>query len=150
MGGVDQGGGVVISGRNAGKEAAVLNARIRKRWRSGHLKVGLIGARADLTYGYDYLGAGADSLAELAGGKGSFADVLKNAKNPIILVGSGAAARHDGAAVLALAAKLALAVGAIKDGWNGFAVLHDTASRVRALDIRLSAGGGGAAPGPAG
>jgi len=37
-------------GSNPRKEAAVLNARIRKRWRSGQLKVGLVGAKADLTY----------------------------------------------------------------------------------------------------
>ena len=61
--------------------------------------------------------------------------MLKGAKNPIVLVGAGVAARHDGAAVLALAAKLALDFGAVKDGWNGFGVLHDTASRVGALDI---------------
>jgi NADH-quinone oxidoreductase subunit G len=141
--GIDSADALLIIGSNPRKEAAVLNARIRKRWRSGQLKVGLIGAKADLTYGYDYLGAGADSLAELANGKGSFADVLKNAKNPIVLVGTGAAARHDGAAVLALAAKLALAVGAVKDGWNGFAVLHDTASRVGALDIGFAPGTNG-------
>src|SRR5438552_2234554 len=108
--GIDQADALLIIGSNPRKEAAVLNARIRKRWRSGQLKIGLIGAKADLTYAYDYLGAGADSLAALASGKGSFADVLKNAKNPIVLVGTGAAARHDGGAVLALAAKLALAV----------------------------------------
>ncbi|HWL21075.1 MAG TPA: NADH-quinone oxidoreductase subunit NuoG, partial [Bradyrhizobium sp.] len=141
--GIDQADALLIIGSNPRKEAAVLNARIRKRWRSGQLKVALIGDKADLTYGYDYLGAGADSLAELANGKGSFADVLKNAKNPIVLVGTGAAARHDGAAVLALAAKLALAVGAVKDGWNGFAVLQDTASRVGALDIGFAPGAGG-------
>jgi NADH-quinone oxidoreductase subunit G len=141
--GIDSADALLIIGSNPRKEAAVLNARIRKRWRSGRLKVGLIGAKADLTYTYDYLGAGADSLAELASGKGSFADVLKNAKNPIVLVGTGAAARHDGAAVLALAAKLALAVGAVKDGWNGFAVLQDTASRVGALDIGFAPGAGG-------
>ena len=56
-----------------------------------------------------------------------------------MLVGAGVAARHDGAAVLALAAKLALDVGAVKDGWNGFGVLHDTASRVGALDIGFAA-----------
>src|SRR5437660_8838763 len=141
--GIDQADALLIIGSNPRKEAAVLNARIRKRWRSGQLKIGLIGAKADLTYAYDYLGAGADSLAALASGKGSFADVLKNAKNPIVLVGTGAAARHDGGAVLALAAKLALAVGAVKDGWNGFAVLHDTASRVGALDIGFAPGTGG-------
>jgi NADH-quinone oxidoreductase subunit G len=70
-------------------------------------------------------------------------DVLKNAKNPIILVGAGAASRHDGAAILAAAAKLAMDVGAVKDGWNGFGVLHETASRVGALDIGFSATAGG-------
>src|SRR6185369_1001502 len=95
-------------GANPRREAAVLNARIRKRWRTGQLKVGVIGTRADLTYDYDYLGAGTDSLTDLAAGKHSFAEVLKGAKNPIVLVGAGSLARHDGAAVLALAAKLAV------------------------------------------
>ena len=40
-------------------------------------------------------------------------------------------------------AKLAANVGAIKDGWNGFAVLHDAASRVGALDIGFVPGQGG-------
>ena len=141
--GIDQADAILIVGSNPRKEAAVLNARIRKRWRSGQLKIGVIGAKADLTYTYDYLGAGPDSLGDLAAGKHSFADVLKNAKNPIVLVGAGAAARHDGRAVLALAARLALDVGAVKDGWNGFAVLQDTASRVGALDIGFTTGPGG-------
>src|SRR5450432_451477 len=141
--GIDQADALLIVGSNPRHEAAVLNARIRKRWRSGQLKIGVIGARADLTYTYDYLGAGTDSLTDLAAGKHSFADVLKGAKHPIVLVGSGAAARYDGAAVLAAAAKLALGVGAIKDGWNGFGVLQDTASRVGALDVGFAGGAGG-------
>jgi NADH-quinone oxidoreductase subunit G len=141
--GIDHADALLIVGSNPRKEAAVLNARIRKRWRSGQLKIGVIGAKADLTYTYDYLGAGTDSLSDLTAGKHSFADVLKNAKNPIVLVGAGAAGRHDGRAVLALAAKLALDVGAVKDGWNGFAVLQDTASRVGALDIGFTTGVGG-------
>ena len=141
--GIDQADALLIVGSNPRKEAAVLNARIRKRWRTGHLKVGVIGARPDLTYDYDYIGAGTDSLGDLAAGKHSFADVLKNAKSPIVLVGTDAFTRHDGAAVLAQAAKLALDVGAVKDGWNGFAVLQDTASRVGALDIGFAAGAGG-------
>ena len=140
--GIEQADALLIVGSNPRREAAVLNARIRKRWRSGQLKIGLIGAKADLTYSYDYLGAGTDSLVDLAAGKHSFADVLKGAKNPIVLVGSGAAARHDGSAILALAAKLAADFGAVKDGWNGFAVLHDTASRVGALDIGFAGGAG--------
>jgi NADH-quinone oxidoreductase subunit G len=141
--GIDQADALLILGSNPRKEAAVLNARIRKRWRTGQLKVGVIGTRPDLTYDYDYLGAGTDSLADLAAGKHSFADVLKNAKNPIVLVGPDAFTRHDGAAVLARAAKLALDIGAVKDGWNGFAVLQNTASRVGALDIGFASGANG-------
>ena len=141
--GIDQADALLIVGSNPRKEAAVLNARIRKRWRTGQLKVGVIGIKADLTYDYDYIGAGADSLGDLAAGKHSFADVLKNAKKPIVLVGAGAFGRHDGAAILARAAKLALDIDAVKDGWNGFAVLHDTASRAGALDIGFAAGADG-------
>jgi NADH-quinone oxidoreductase subunit G len=103
----------------------------------------VIGDNADLTYTYDYIGAGADSLSDLAAGKHSFAEVLKGAKHPIVLVGAGAAARHDGAAVLALAAKLATDFGAIEDGWNGFGVLHSAASVVGALDIGFAPDKGG-------
>jgi NADH-quinone oxidoreductase subunit G len=141
--GIDQADALLIVGSNPRKEAAVLNARIRKRWRTGQLKVGVIGARSDLIYAHDYIGAGLDSLADLAAGKHSFADVLKNAKNPIVLVGPDAYTRRDGAALLARAAKLALDVGAVKDGWNGFAVLQNTASRVGALDVGFTAGASG-------
>src|SRR4051794_34093548 len=87
--GIEQADALLIIGSNPRKEAAVLNARIRKRWRSGQLKIGVIGVKADLTYDYDYLGAGTDSLNDLAAGKHSFADVLNNAKHPIVLVGAG-------------------------------------------------------------
>src|SRR4029077_18882764 len=89
-----------------------------------------------------------DSLNDLAAGKHSFAEVLKNAKNPIVQVGAAGLARADGAAVWSLAARIALDIGAIKDGWNGFGVLQETASRAGALDIGFSAAGGGLAGPP--
>jgi NADH-quinone oxidoreductase subunit G len=138
--GIDQADALLIIGSNPRREGTLLNARIRKRWRTGQLKIGVIGPKADLAYDYDHIGAGTDSLNDLAAGKHSFAEVLKNAKHPIVLVGAAGLARPDGAAVLALAAKLALDIGAIKDGWNGFGVLQETASRVGALDIGFSGG----------
>jgi len=139
--GIERADALLIIGANPRREAAVLNARIRKRWRAGNFPVGLIGEKADLTYGYDYLGAGAETLANLAGSK--FAEALKAAERPLILVGAGALARPDGAAIAALAAKVALDFGAVKDGWNGFSVLHSAASRVGALDLGLTPGAGG-------
>jgi NADH-quinone oxidoreductase subunit G len=139
--GIEQADALLIIGANPRKEAAVFNARIRKRWRTGQLKIGMIGPKADLTYDYEHIGAGTDSLVDLAAGKHSFAGVLKGAKHPVVLVGAGTIARHDGAAIASRAAKIASDVGAIKDGWNGFGVLHETASRVGALDIGFAGSG---------
>ncbi|MBN8961973.1 MAG: NADH-quinone oxidoreductase subunit G [Rhizobiales bacterium] len=141
--GIEQADALLIVGSNPRHEGALLNARIRKRWRTGKLKIGLIGAQADLTYPVDYLGAGAETLSDLASGKHSFAEVLKKAERPLVLVGVSATSRADGAAILAQAAKLAVDIGAVKDGWNGFGVLHGTASGVGALDIGFVPGEGG-------
>jgi NADH-quinone oxidoreductase subunit G len=141
--GIEQADALLIVGSSPRREAAVLNARIRKRWRTGALKIGVIGDNADLTYDYDYLGAGTDSLGELAAGKHAFAEVLKNAKHPIVLVGSGVTSLPDGAAILAFAARFAVNIGALAEGWNGFAVLHSAASTVGALDIGFVPGEGG-------
>src|SRR5450830_84710 len=139
--GIERADAALIIGCNPRREAPVLNARIRKRWRAGNFPVGLIGEKADLTYKYDYLGAGAETLAGLANSK--FADALKAAERPLIIVGAGALARKDGAAIASLAAKAAVEFGAFKDGWNGFSVLHSAASRVGALDLGLVPGAGG-------
>ena len=73
----------------------------------------------------------------------SFAETLKTAERPLIIVGAGALARPDGAAVAALAAKAAIELGAVKEGWNGFCVLHTAASRVGALELGFVPGEGG-------
>jgi NADH-quinone oxidoreductase subunit G len=133
--GIEQADALLIVGANPRKEAAVLNARIRKRWRQGHFPITLIGERVDLTYPYHYLGAGPDSLAELANGKGDYADILYKAERPMVLVGASIFTRNDGARVAALAARVAVEIGAVSDIWNGYSVLHYAASRVGALDI---------------
>jgi NADH-quinone oxidoreductase subunit G len=142
--GIEQADAILIVGANPRFEASVLNARIRKRYRMNEpLAVGVVGEAVDLRYPYESLGAGPETLKELAAGRGAFFDVLKNAKHPMIIVGQGALARPDGAAVLGLAAKLAEAAGVVKDGWNGFAVLHTAAARVGGLDIGFVPGEGG-------
>ncbi|MGB7831492.1 MAG: molybdopterin-dependent oxidoreductase, partial [Xanthobacteraceae bacterium] len=105
--------------------------------------IGLIGEKAELTYTYDHLGAGPDTLAEVASGRHPFAETLKKAERPLILIGPGALARPDGQAIASLAARAALDLGAVKDGWNGYSVLHAAASRVGGLDIGLVPGAGG-------
>jgi NADH-quinone oxidoreductase subunit G len=136
--GIDEADAILLVGANPRVEAAVLNGRIMKRYRQGGLKVGLVGEQVALTYPYEYLGAGPQTLADLSEGAHSFAKVLKEALRPMVIVGSGAAARADGAAILGLSARIAVAAMEGKeDGWNAFNVLHAAASRVAGLDLGL-------------
>jgi NADH-quinone oxidoreductase subunit G len=139
--GVEEADALLLIGTNPRVEASVWNARIRKSWLWGDLKVGVIGHPADLTYVYDHLGTGGDALSNIAGS--DFYTVLKDAKRPMIVVGEGALCREDGQAVLAAAQRLALEVGAVVDGWAGFGVLHNAAGRVGALDVGFVPGENG-------
>ena len=141
--GIEQADALLLIGSNPRFEASVLNARIRKRWRMGDFPIGAVGEIGDPRYDYEALGSGADSLKQLLDGKGKFVSALKKAQRPLIIVGQGALARPDGRAVLGLAAKLALDLKAVREDWNGFAVLHNAAARVGGLDIGFVPGEGG-------
>ncbi|HEY0283607.1 MAG TPA: NADH-quinone oxidoreductase subunit NuoG, partial [Rhizomicrobium sp.] len=148
--GVEAADALLLIGTNPRWEAPVLNARIRKTWLTGNLKIANLGTPVDLTYPAEQLGASAKVLEALADGSHPFAAVLKNAKRPMLIVGASAVARSDGAAILRLAAKIAMETGMIgpaaplsEGGWNGFNVLHAAASRVAALDLGFLPGKGG-------
>ena len=141
--GIEDAGALLIVGSNPRFEASVLNARIRKRWRMGNFPVGVIGDVGDLRCDYQQLGVGADTLKELAAGKGKFISTLKKAERPMIIIGQGPLARSDGAVILSLASEVAKKSGALAAGWNGFGVLHTAAARVGGLDIGFVPGDGG-------
>jgi NADH-quinone oxidoreductase subunit G len=96
------------------------------------------------------LGASPSILEAIAAGSHPFAQILRDAKRPMLILGQGALARNDGAVILKLAAGIASATGMIgpagtpaEGGWNGFNVLHTAAARVGALDIGFVPGSGG-------
>ncbi|MBW0004029.1 MAG: NADH-quinone oxidoreductase subunit G [Hyphomicrobiales bacterium] len=133
--GIEEADAILLVGVNPRRDAAVLNARIRKRWRMGNLRIGVIGERADLTYPYEYLGAGGQSLASVVTDGGDFASAFRAAKKPLLIIGRGALAGAGGLAQLGLAARAAKSLNLVREGWNGFCVLSATASLVGALDI---------------
>jgi NADH-quinone oxidoreductase subunit G len=143
--GIDQADAFLLVGTDPRDEAPVLNARILKRIRHSQAKVpvGLIGERRDLTYAYDYLGAGPETLAKIADGSHPFVKKLEDAERPMLILGQGALAGGD--AVLALAARAAVAIGALKPelDWNGFNILHAAAARVGGLDLGFVPSKGG-------
>ncbi len=141
--GIEQADALLLIGTNPRKEAAVLNARIRKRYLTGQLKIASIGPKADLTYAYEDLGNDPAAIGRIADGSHAFADVLKGAKRPMVILGMGALGRPDGAAILAAAHALANACNLIQDGWNGFNVLHTAAARVGGLELGFVPAAGG-------
>ncbi|MGH7124138.1 MAG: NADH-quinone oxidoreductase subunit NuoG, partial [Stellaceae bacterium] len=141
--GIDRADLCLLIGTNPRHEAALINARLRKRWLQGKFKVGAIGPALDLTYPVTALGAGPDALDALISGSHSWAETLKAAKHPMMIVGQGALRRRDGAAILGRARKLAETHGFVRDDWNGFNVLHMAAARVAGLDLDFVPGKGG-------
>ncbi len=127
--GIEEADAIMLIGCNPRLEAPVLNARIRKRTLKGGCLIGVVGEKADLTYDFNYLGAGPESLEQFV----SHAATSK--QKPMLIVGQGALARPDGAAILAMVAKAAASMGVVKENWNGFNVLHTAAGRVGALDV---------------
>ena len=137
--GIDEADALLIIGSNPRREAPVLNARIRKRRLQGGFPIGVIGPQADLTYRVEWLGDGPAAIANLPE---AFAKLLADATRPMVIVGQGALARPDGAAVLAAAWKLAGSIGALSAEWHGFNVLHTAAARVGAMDLGFLPGPG--------
>ena len=133
--GIDEADALLIIGSNPRLEAAVMNARIRRNWLATGLPVGVVGPQVDLTYEATFLGDDPALLADIASGKNKFAAKLKKAKKPMIIIGMGALARPDGAAMLGQAREIADAYGVVTKDWNGFNVLHTAAARVAGLDI---------------
>ena len=140
--GIDEADACLLIGTDPRFEASMVNVRLRGRVTSGGMKIARVGAATDLTYPVEELGDSPKILEDIASGKHPFAQVLTSAERPMLIIGQGALARADGAAVLGLARKLADATGMVTGAWNGFNVLHTAAARVGGLDIGFVPGEG--------
>lgn len=141
--GIDEADAILLVGTNPRLEAPIVNARIRKRWLSGELSVGLLGEAVDLTFDYDHVGTSAADLPKFSRARKGFATALKKAENPMVIVGAGALVGPEGQAILSALANLMKGPKFVRDDWNGFNVLHSAAARVGALDLGFIPGEGG-------
>ncbi|AWK84793.1 NADH-quinone oxidoreductase subunit NuoG [Azospirillum thermophilum] len=141
--GIEKADVILLVGTNPRWEATLVNARIRKRYLMGGLKVAVIGEAKELTYPYSHIGTGPEALQQLLDGSHAFAEVLRGAKNPMVIVGMGAFQRRDGLAVQAAARSLAETCGMVREDWNGFNVLHTAAARVGGIEAGFLPGAGG-------
>jgi NADH-quinone oxidoreductase subunit G len=135
--GIDQADAILIVGSNPRLENPVLHSRLRRRVRQPGVSVALIGEPVDLGFQYVHLGTDPSAITRLLQAPPA------KAERPMILVGTGALARLDGAAILGTLAKAARQLGVVKDGWNGFSLLHTAAARVAGLDLGFVPGANG-------
>ncbi len=144
LAGVDHADAVLLIGVNPRKEAAVLNARLRKAYLHG-ARLASIGPATDLTYPYDWLGASLKAIDDAAREGSPVLTMLRKASRPLIIVGQAALNHAAGESVLFKAAEIAAKAMQGKDafGWHPFSVLHTSAALVGGLDIGFLPGEGG-------
>ncbi|KAI5283320.1 NADH dehydrogenase (ubiquinone) 78K chain precursor, 5-prime end, partial [Ascosphaera aggregata] len=133
--GVDEADVLLLVGTNPRHEAAVLNARIRKRWINSDLEIGLVGQDFDSTFDYEKLGTDVNSLKSALGGE--FGKKLAGAQRPMIVVGSAVAEHPDAQAIFKTISSFVEANAATftTAEWNGYNVLQRAASRAGAYEV---------------
>ena len=140
--GIETADAILLVGTNPRWEAPLINTRLRKAVRRG-AKLFAIGPVVDLGYKVEWLG---DDLALLGKLPKAAADAFKGAARPALILGPGGLAKGAMGAAL----KAVGSLGLIKDaastssgqGWNGFNVLHTSASRMAGLMLGYAQLGG--------
>jgi NADH-quinone oxidoreductase subunit G len=119
---------ILLIGCNPRHEATMVNARLRKAATNNHCKIALIGEAVDLTYSYTHLGDTASTLCDLIKGSHSFLDILKNAKKPMVILGTSCFMQNQ-LGMLNLVNKL------FQEYACQVNILHTAAARVGGLDV---------------
>ena len=132
---VENADAILLVGSNPRWEAAVLNARIRKAYIENNCKIGLIGPKIDLTYKYEHLSESLEYLNQL-NDKSNFGKILKNSKNPLIIIGTSAISNKEGYKVLETCGALAKKIQKNKN-INPLNILNQDVSRVGALELNF-------------
>ncbi len=132
--GIEDADVVLLVGSNPRWEAPLVNTRLRKAHRKG-AKVFAIGPEADLGMRVSWIGNDLKLLGKLPK---EVADAFASAQKPAVIVGAGALAAN----ALGAALKLASSLNLVRDGWNGFNVLHTSASRMAGLILGYAQKGG--------
>ena len=131
--GVERADVILLIGTDLRHEAPLVNTRVRKAIKRG-AKVFAIGPEVDLTYKVEWLG---DDLALLGSLPAAVMDAFGKAERPMLMLGAAGLTGGHGAAL-----KLVDTLGLIKDGWNGFNVVHMAAARMGGLMLGYAQAGG--------
>jgi NADH-quinone oxidoreductase subunit G len=132
--GIETADAVLLIGTNPRWEAPLVNTRLRKVTRKGG-RVFAIGPEFELGFDITWLGNDLKLLGKLPK---EVTNAFAKAERPAVIVGPGALAAGALGAALGLVERLKL----VRDGWNGFNVLHTAASRMAGLILGYAQDGG--------
>lgn len=134
LAGIETADAILIVGSHVRWEAPLLNARLRKAVKHG-AKVFVVGPEWDATYPVTNLG---NDLAVLNKLPKDVEAAFEAAQRPALIAGGAALGKGALAACLGLSDKFNL----VRDGWNGFNVLHFSAARMGGLMLGYFQAGG--------
>jgi NADH-quinone oxidoreductase subunit G len=136
LAGIETADAILLVGTNPRQEAALLNVRLRKAVKKGGAKAYNIGPAADLSFPITQLG---DDAALLTALPAEVVAAFAAAQRPAIILGMGALKTPG---LYAAARAAAVRLGVVKEGWNGFNLVHTAAARAGALRLGLAVDGG--------
>ena len=136
LAGIETADAILLVGTNPRQEAALLNVRLRKAVKKSGAKAYNIGPAVDLSFPITQLG---DDAALLTALPADLVAAFAAAQRPAIILGMGALKTPG---LYAAARAAAVQLGVVKDGWNGFNLVHTAAARAGALRLGLAVDGG--------
>lgn len=123
----------LLIGVNPRKDAAILNARIRKRF-ANNSNIYSLGFNNDLTYKHKYLGDNLQILIDILENDNSeLAKSLSVAKKPMIIFGTDFISRKDGYHLLNLLKNISRKYNIVRDDWKGFNFLAKSSGLINGL-----------------
>lgn len=133
--GIEEADCILMIGCNPRIEAAMINARIRKRYLKGNVEIATLGAPTNVNYPVIDLGNSIKTLNDILEKKHPFSNTWFNAKKPMVILGYSSLFRRDSTKIQYLAQNLCAVANAFDATWCGYNILHTTAGIVGALDI---------------
>jgi len=134
LSGIEDADAVLIVGSMIRDEAPLLNTRLRKAVKKG-AKVFIVGPQWDPTYAATFIG---DDVGVLGNLPEAVTEAFGKAERPAIIVGGAGLAKGGLEAGLAFGEQFNL----VREGWNGFNVVHMAASRMGGLMLGYAQKGG--------
>ena len=131
---IEEADAILIVGSMVRWEAPLLHVRVRKAVKRG-AKVFIVGPHWDTTFPAEWLGDDVSTLGKLPK---TVMEAMGKASKPAVIVGGGGIAAGALDAALGLVGEFNL----VREGWNGFNVLHFSAARMGALMLGFAQKGG--------